>query len=147
MELATWSDAEITERTGVKWISPSHTQSRPQASATSASSNASLNAATWSTPRRISSTKIPKCIAAPHLYALSLLETNVFQRRGPWIGVDEHQGGLLHARADPARPDVLEDRPGAHALVEGLLDLVQHRLALLPVGLPRLLLVARVAVG
>src|SRR5207247_1677231 len=67
--------------------------------------------------------------------------------RGPWIGVDEHQRGLLHARADPARPDVLEDRPEAHALVEELLDLVQRRLALLPVGLPRLLLVQRVDVG
>ena len=33
IELATWSDAEITERFGVKWISPSQTQSRPQASA------------------------------------------------------------------------------------------------------------------
>ena len=38
IELATWSDAEITERFGVKWISPSQTQSRPQASARWASS-------------------------------------------------------------------------------------------------------------
>src|SRR2546425_315841 len=63
IELAIWSDDEITERPGVKWISPSQTQSRPHASAASASANASRNAATWSTPRRISSTKIPTCMA------------------------------------------------------------------------------------
>src|SRR5438067_4647691 len=62
IELATWSEDEITEREGVKWISPSHTQSAPHASARSAIANASRNAPTWSTPRRISSTKIPKCI-------------------------------------------------------------------------------------
>jgi len=60
--LATWSDAEITEREGMKWISPSQTQSRPQASACWASSNASRNAETWFAPSRISSTKIPKCM-------------------------------------------------------------------------------------
>ena len=47
MALATCSDAEITERTGVKWISPSHTQSMPQASARSASSKMSRNAEAW----------------------------------------------------------------------------------------------------
>ena len=40
IELAIRSEAEITERDGVKWISPSQTQSMPQASAMSASSNA-----------------------------------------------------------------------------------------------------------
>ena len=44
--LATCSEAEITERTGVKWISPSHTQSAPQASARSASSKTSRKAVT-----------------------------------------------------------------------------------------------------
>jgi hypothetical protein len=47
---ATWSDAEITERTGVKWISPSHTQSTPHASARSASSKMSRKADGWLTP-------------------------------------------------------------------------------------------------
>src|SRR6266540_2236138 len=143
MELATWSDAEITERTGVKWISPSHTQSRPQASASSASSNASLNAATWSTPRRISSTKIPKCMPPP----LALLEPDFRERCRPRLWVDQHQSGLLHAWPDTARPDVLEDRPEPHPFVERLLDLVQHRLPLLPIGLSGLLLVERVDVG
>src|SRR2546426_510207 len=64
IELATWSDAEITERAGAKWISPSQTQSRPQASACWASSNASRNAETWFAPYRISSTKIPKCMTS-----------------------------------------------------------------------------------
>src|SRR5262249_36268845 len=64
IELATSSDAEITDRVGVKWISPSQTQSMPQASATSASSNASSNAETAVAPRRISSTKSPKCMAS-----------------------------------------------------------------------------------
>ena len=62
IELATRSEAEITERAGVKWISPSQTQSMPQASAMSASSNASSNAETAVAPRRISSTKSPKCM-------------------------------------------------------------------------------------
>ncbi len=43
MALATWSEAEITERDGVKWISPSQTQSIPQASARSACSKTSRN--------------------------------------------------------------------------------------------------------
>ncbi len=42
--LATCSEAEMTERVGVKWISPSHTQSTPQASAWSATSNTSRKA-------------------------------------------------------------------------------------------------------
>src|SRR5262245_24383774 len=63
IELATSKDAEITERVGVKWISPSQTQSMPQASAMSASSKASSNAEAGVAPRRISSTKSPKCMA------------------------------------------------------------------------------------
>ncbi len=62
IELATWSDDEMTERAGLKWISPSHTQSMPHASAASATAKTSRNAPAWSTPRRISSTKIPKCM-------------------------------------------------------------------------------------
>src|SRR5215813_179286 len=143
IELATWSDAEITERAGAKWISPSHTQSSPQASASSASSNASRNDAIWSIPLRDSSTKIPKCMPPP----LTLLQSDFLERRRPWIRIDQHEARLLHARAHAARPDVLEDRAEAHALVEDLLDLVQHRLPLLAVGLARLLLVERVDVG
>src|SRR5215813_11784961 len=63
MALATCSEAEMTERVGVKWISPSHTQSAPQASAWSATSKMSRKADAWFwlDPCRISSTKIPKC--------------------------------------------------------------------------------------
>lgn len=42
--LATCSDAEITERVGVKWISSSQTQSMPHASARSAISKTSRSA-------------------------------------------------------------------------------------------------------
>ena len=52
----------MTERTGVKWISPSHTQSTPHASARSASSKMSRKAAGWVAPCRISSTNRPMCI-------------------------------------------------------------------------------------
>ena len=45
MKLASESGAELTERTGLKWISPSQTPSSPQASAASASSSVSWNAA------------------------------------------------------------------------------------------------------
>ena len=62
IELATRSEAEMTERAGVKWISPSQTQSMPQASAAAASSKASSKAETAVAPRRISSTKSPKCM-------------------------------------------------------------------------------------
>jgi len=63
MALATCSEAEMTERVGVKWISPSQTQSAPHASAWSATSKMSRKAEVWlwPDPCRISSTKIPKC--------------------------------------------------------------------------------------
>ena len=64
-----------------------------------------------------------------------LLQAHVLERRRPRVRVDHHQRRLGHPRPDRARPDVLEDRRQAHALVDGLLDLVQDRLALLPVGL------------
>ena len=63
MALATWSEAEMIEREGVKWISPSQTQSMPHASAWSAVSKMSRNAPAWVAPWRSSSTKIPKCTA------------------------------------------------------------------------------------
>src|SRR5262249_55043861 len=63
MALATCSEAEMTERVGVKWISPSHTQSRPSASARSAVSKMSRKAAAWLAPWRISSTNSPMCTA------------------------------------------------------------------------------------
>src|SRR5260370_692717 len=46
-----------------------------------------------------------------------------------------------------ARPDIFPDRADPHPLVEELRDLVKHRLALLPVRLPRLLPVERLDVG
>src|SRR6266849_6251217 len=80
-------------------------------------------------------------------YRLFLLQPDLLERRRPGIGVDQHQRGLLHARPDPAGPEELEDGPESHALVERLLDLVQHDLALLPIGLHGLLLVERVDIG
>src|SRR5580765_8651266 len=77
----------------------------------------------------------------------ALLQPHVFERRRPGIGVDQHERRILDARPDAAGPDVLEDRRDARALVHDLLDLVQERLALLTVGLARLLLVERVGVG
>src|SRR5207248_3409910 len=51
-----------------------------------------------------------------------------------------------HARPEPARPDELIERPEARALVDELLDLMQQRLALLAIGLARLLLEERLDV-
>src|SRR5262245_19432602 len=67
--------------------------------------------------------------------ALLFLQPHLFQRRGPGVRVDQVQRRLVHAGADPAGPPVLEDRREAYALVQGLLDLVQHGLALLAVCL------------
>src|SRR5262245_51885274 len=64
--------------------------------------------------------------------ASELLEAHVFQRCRPGIRVDQHQGRLLHSRADAARPDVFVDGGDAHALVHEALDLVEHGLPLLP---------------
>ena len=50
IELATCREAEMTERIGVKWISPSHTQSTPHASARSARSKTSRKAEAWLDP-------------------------------------------------------------------------------------------------
>src|SRR2546425_608698 len=61
--------AECTERVGLKWISPSHTPSSPDASAASARSSVSWNAAVSLVPGRRSSRKIPKCMAATMPYA------------------------------------------------------------------------------
>src|SRR5262245_30969906 len=68
------------------------------------------------------------------------LQPDLFEWRRPRIGIDEHQRWLGHARSDAARPDILEDGAVAHALVHEALDLMQHRLALLPVRLRGLLL-------
>src|SRR5215813_6054572 len=79
--------------------------------------------------------------------SLSLLQPDLLEWRRPRIGIDQHQRGLLDARPDAAGPEELEDRRKAHPLVERLLDLEQHGLALLTVGLHGLLLVERVDVG
>src|SRR4029453_14014371 len=69
-----------------------------------------------------------------------LLQPPVFDGRRPRVRVDQHQSRLRHLGADPARPDVIVDGPEPHPLVKQPLDLVEHRLAFLPVGLPGLLL-------
>src|SRR6266498_54995 len=90
----------------------------------------------------------PSSLAQVSSQPLSLLlQPHLLERRRPRIRIDQHQRGLLHAQPDRARPVEFEDGPESHALVEGLLDLVQHGLALLPVGLHGLLLVERVDVG
>src|SRR5215510_414753 len=76
-----------------------------------------------------------------------LPEANLFEWRGPGVWVDQHQRGLLDAGTDAARPHVLPDGAEADALVDELLDLVQHRLALAAIGDERLLLEQRVDVG
>src|SRR5215472_5477146 len=63
MAVATAMGAEMTERFGLKWISPSQMQSRPKASAVSTVSKLSRNASDWFSPGLASSTKTPKCMA------------------------------------------------------------------------------------
>src|SRR3989442_11911840 len=88
------------------------------------------------------------CVEEPVVEArLALLEPHLFERRRPRIRVNEHERGVLHARTDPARPDVVVDRREAHAVVELLLNLREHRRALLLVQLLRLLAVERLDVG
>src|SRR5213594_20166 len=77
----------------------------------------------------------------------SLLQPHVFDGRRPRVRIDQHQSGLRHLGADPARPDVIVDGSEPHPLVKQALDLVERRLALLAVGLPGLLLEERVDVG
>src|SRR5215467_15926727 len=62
MAVATAMGAEMTERFGLKWISPSQMQSSPKASAASTVSKLSRNASVWLSPGLASSTKTPKCI-------------------------------------------------------------------------------------
>src|SRR5689334_24738417 len=73
----------------------------------------------------------------------AFLQADFLQRRRPRIRVDEHQRRLLHTWADAAGPDVIEDAREAGAVVEHLLDLMQHRFALLAIELARLFLVER----
>src|SRR5499425_1170607 len=63
MAVATAMGAEMTERFGLKWISPSQMQSSPRASAASTVSKLSRNASVWLSPGLASSTKTPKCMA------------------------------------------------------------------------------------
>src|SRR5215467_13780258 len=77
----------------------------------------------------------------------ALFQAYVFERRRPRIRVDHHERRIGYPRPDAARPDVFEDRRDPHAVGHDLLDLVQERLALLAIGLARLLLVERVDLG
>src|SRR5882672_4164401 len=99
----------------------------------------------WSTPASFnpSDATVTRSSMPPSF----LLETNVFERRRPRIRIDQHQRRLLDPGADAARPDILVDRRDPDPVVDDLLDLVQERLALLPVGFSRLLSVERVDVG
>src|SRR5713101_7375135 len=64
MAVATALGDEMTERAGLKWISPSHTQSNPQDSIASTVSKLSRKASTSVRPGRASSMKTPKCMGA-----------------------------------------------------------------------------------
>src|SRR5262245_18310422 len=81
------------------------------------------------------------------MVSLARLQAHLFEGSRPRVRVDQHQRRLGHPRPDAAWPDVLEDGPEPYALVEDLLDLMEHRLALLPAGLHGLLPVERVVVG
>src|SRR6266542_3290894 len=65
MKLASASGADCTDRVPLKWISPSHTPSRPQASAAATSSTVSRNVVASLAPARRSSRKTPTCIWSP----------------------------------------------------------------------------------
>src|SRR4051812_35209518 len=75
------------------------------------------------------------------------LQSDILERRRPRIRIDLHQPGILNARPDPARPVIIPDRREARAIVQDLLDLVQHRLAFLRVRLGQLLLIQFIHVG
>src|SRR5262245_7164572 len=52
------------------------------------------------------------------LYRSSIsLQTHLFERRGPWVRIDQHQRRLLDPRTDAARPDVVPDRSEPHPVV------------------------------
>src|SRR5690242_5978899 len=92
MALATCREAEITERVGVKWISPSQTQSMPSPSARSARSKTSRKASAWLAPWRISSTKSPTCMG--RLY----LGPGQLELGGPVAGHEAGRRDLLPGR-------------------------------------------------
>src|SRR5262245_58777787 len=106
MALATCSEAEMTERVGVKWISPSHTQSRPSVSARCAVSKRSRKADIWSAPWRISSTKSPTCTAPTIPPPRASLHARQLQLLGAMAG---HEAGgrdlLPRRRLGPADVD------------------------------------------
>src|SRR4030095_6045531 len=75
------------------------------------------------------------------------LEAHLLVGRRPGIRIDQEQRRLGYARADAAGPDELVEGTEAHAVVDELLNLVEHGFALAPVGLTRLLFEERVDVG
>src|SRR3989442_3495145 len=65
------------------------------------------------------------------------LEPDLLVGRRPGIRVDQEQRRLGHAGADAAGPDEFVEGTEADALVDELLDLVEHGLALAAGALPR----------
>src|SRR5262247_3805815 len=98
MAVAIAMGAEMTERFGLKWISPSQTQSRPKASAASTVSKLSRNASVWVSPGLASSTKTPKCMA----------KGRVTRLRGVFKAPRRGLGHVLLSRRSSPRPE--EDR-------------------------------------
>src|SRR5262249_319160 len=117
IELATRSEAEITDRAGVKWISPSQTQSMPHASPISPTSHAPSNA-----PRPAPLL----CAAAPEVLGQVIPGGSLaWPRHGIWPP-------LAPARAtrerdssqSPRRPSVSQDKA---ELVEVLRQMIMIR--------------------
>src|SRR3954453_11841075 len=73
--------------------------------------------------------------------ALWPLQLYILERRRPRKRIDLHQRRVRDPRPNPARPEIVPDRREAHALVQDLLDIGQHRAALLGIGFAQLLLV------
>src|SRR5712692_9369196 len=140
MKLASAIGDESTERDGLKWISPSHTPSRPQASDASTRSNVSRNHSASPLPRRASSMKIPKSMG------LGALEPHVLVGRPDGHGhqVDRVVG---EARSDPHQRAEVHDGREHHAIDGELLDAMQQGLALGLIAFPGLLQEQLVDIG
>src|SRR6478609_4629009 len=76
-----------------------------------------------------------------------LLQFYIFERVRPREWVDLHQRGFLDTRSEPARPEIIPDRGEPGTLVQDLLQLVQHCLALFRIGFGELLLEELIDIG
>src|SRR5215212_3489944 len=89
-------------------------------------------------PHRISFATVLLHFGTPGFPDSGTLQPHFFERRRPRVRVDQHQPWFLDPRADPARPDIVEDRREPGALVQQPLNLMQRCLALGAIGLGQL---------